>query len=268
MLSDNLSNSNIELTNNLYTSRVSCLINFLNKIKKFIISDYENIQTYDYLIEVSYYIGVLWWYFVAILLSIYTQLLCLANIPHDCPKIKSIIIYDTLSELLAKSASVYFLSRMNKTEVLLSWYFYIMIIITITLFGFLGNIFPSLIITSKETTFDEKTQILFYLCLSIMLVIGIYHLILAFKIHYKYGITYLISLIFIILYYTIYILLFNDIIVIRFHHNFLFWLSAWFCRYDNTISKLSLAICTGIFIQGTAIYGSNQQLYHLRNNLE
>lgn len=253
------------------------IINFVDRIHKSIIPYYQNIQThfeennfsienYDYLLEVSYYIGVTWWYFISILLSIYTQLLCLANIPYDCPKLNPIIIYDTLSELLSKIASVYFLARMNKTQVLLSWYFYFVIILTTTIFGLLGNIFPALVLSSKNTIYDEKTQILFYLCLSIILLIGIYHVIFGFKIHWKYGITYLISLIFIIIYYTIYIWLFNDVAIIRFHHNFLFWILAWFCRYDNPISKISLAICCGIFIQGTAIYGSDQRLYYLKND--
>ena len=46
----------------------------------------------------------------------------------------------------------------------------------------------------------------------------------------------------------------SDDHLLHLHHWLVAWLLSLFCQFDHPISKICLAICTGIFVQGCAVY--------------
>lgn len=46
----------------------------------------------------------------------------------------------------------------------------------------------------------------------------------------------------------------SDDHLLHLHHWLVAWLLSLFCQFDHSISKICLAICTGIFVQGCAVY--------------
>eukprot|EP00744_Colponema_vietnamica_P007178 GILI01010363.1.p1 GENE.GILI01010363.1~~GILI01010363.1.p1 ORF type:complete len:380 (+),score=72.66 GILI01010363.1:108-1247(+) len=223
---------------------------------RFIFPSHIECSDDDLVQESSCALSCVFWIAILFIYSAYTRVLCLFDIPYDCPThISQLVLADTITDIIGKGFTIFFFSRMLKTAVMKQWYFYFISVVTIFLFGFLGEQYPGLYLEVGHS-FAPNDLILFWIVLLIFICIAVYHMRIAFRIHQSVFIAYCSSFLFMIAFYALKFWFLYDVAVFHMHHAHLFWILSWFCRFKDPVSKASLAVCVGIFIQGTAVYGS------------
>jgi hypothetical protein len=209
----------------------------------------------DLACELKLFIPIICWLVYLTVTAVYTRCLCLADIPYDCPSFTSMRAMNGVSELYAKGVTIFIFARMGPNEILYKWYFYVINLVTILVFGVLGGVLPGLYLEVGNTLSVMDTV---FLCcmIAVMVAMGMYHVRLAWKIHIRCGVMYLLVLLSLLMFYVLKTMILLNQTTIHVHHAFLFWVLSWFCRYKPIPSQICLAVTTGIFIQGVSVYGT------------
>lgn len=164
------------------------------------------------------------------------------------------IHYKNITNLILYSSILYIFGNYDKRW---DWSMFSSTFLAMFGFGYLAQ--QKFLKTSLQPnlvkTWKPETKFFFMNVIGLVLIIAIYHLILAHRkgIFGEY-------LSFFLVLFSIYLIIpwmmykHGKASVFHPHHWMIFWLLALFTRFDDTFSRISASVCLGIFIQGSAMY--------------
>jgi hypothetical protein len=184
----------------------------------------------------------------------YTRLLCLTDIFNNCKEYTPLNTYNSFSEIFTRGTILFFISRINNTEIYKKKYYYITVASMIIIWELLDKIFPDLYIRSNHI--PTKYMVLLVSMSIVIFFLYIYHLWLAYKLHKMYVYIYILTVIGMFIYYIVFYFNLEKYYDIYIHHYFIFGTLALLPQFDNILSKMCLCLCIGIWIHGIGVYGA------------
>jgi hypothetical protein len=214
------------------------------------------------------------WFLVLTTGFVISSLLCSTDY-DECSYSDPILQIRNLMDMLVYSVPIFFIGYLHSNECnkFKKPYFIPLILISTTAFGFISWI-PFLHVSIQKQSIQQQwtipTYAVFIVATLLVLVLIAYHIRLAFKVEgntrLKYGYKYLLYALISVGFYIgsyVYLVKTFPIVNVHFHHWFIFWFLSMFAQFNTHVSRISQAICIGIFLQGASAYGITDTIFEV-----